>query len=564
LTLCFCRAHFKIVAIQVAKNWHSHYSRMVAMNKADEESSSEESAEAPLQDVGSMSQAFGKLFDDVIDMVNGTLETANSTLAEVEKLPDVEKTKEELIQMDILPVIVDSQIETSQSVSGYLFQAAMECDVRKVGVYLKHKTSKFFRGLWIRTQSIDADEVVAWLFAMAATGVVSYGVSRACDKAFASKPKYTFEEEKVRAKHKFWAIYGDSNGKYRQYDEITLLDDRGKASGKMSWGDFKQFFNTPRGQQQLMDHYADKNGEVHFAVKGREQTGKIKMRNLNYVYEAAVKRPDYDFSKLDVQTKDLEKWRKKRSEDLDAKKKKIFATLDRVETMRVERQICSTCGKTHRGKCLGKNVRKAETCVVEHEGQLVHPLKVLEEIYKEERILNGIQMINLDDVHNRVGKVFVDNEFTLNCYLHGNKVVVLTHGVRESGRVVENKRIQFVFPDETLLPIGEIKTLGNNDDFSYFLVQPAKAKQRIALREPKLGERVCLIAYKSGDDALPSISDGVVGRNGEHTCSSVEGCCSGIFLSREDKQIVGFHCAGGSLVNRGWMVNDAIKKHLNC
>ena len=54
---------------------------------------------------------------------------------------------------------------------------------------------------------------------------------------------------------------------------------------EMSWGDFKRFANTPRGRQQLFDHFADAEGNVRFSVKGRGD-GKLKMRNKNFRFEA--------------------------------------------------------------------------------------------------------------------------------------------------------------------------------------------------------------------------------------------------------------------------------------
>ena len=111
--------------------------------------------------------------------------------------------------------------------------------------------------------------------------------------------------------------------------------------------------------------------------------------------------------------------------------------------------------------------------------------------------------------------------------------------------------------------MSEICSMEKNEDFSYYLVQPTKSHRRINLREPKMGEKVCLIAYKDGNHKLPSLSMGVASPGGQHTCSSEYGCCSGPLMSCEDKQIVGFHCAGGAYVNRAFMVDADMKKHLN-
>ena len=69
------------------------------------------------------------------------------------------------------------------------------------------------------------------------------------------KKKEFFVDEANRAKKRFWLIYGDGDGKYNQYDRVTLLGDDSRT--EMSWGDFKRFANTPRGRQQLFDHFAD-------------------------------------------------------------------------------------------------------------------------------------------------------------------------------------------------------------------------------------------------------------------------------------------------------------------
>nr|WRQ64761.1 polyprotein [Patatavirales sp.] len=466
---------------------------------------------------------------------------------------------------ETLETVTETQVETKEAFADSVWRFFVEGGPEDAWRWVGRKGKKFFGSMKARVEQVDLDDVVTWLLMMTATGVVSYGIGRACDKVCSPKKKNMdlFEEEKVRAKHKFWAIYGDANGKYRQYDEVTLLGDDGKPAGKMSWGDFKNYFNSSRGAQELSDHFADGNGEVRFQVKGREGTGKLKMRNLNYVFEA-VRKPDYDFDKLSIPRREVDQWRKNNRSERDAKKQKILNTLERIHEVQLTRKICGTCGIAHRGKCLAKNIIKAEVELVADEGVMRHPLKMLEEVYEQEKVLGGVQMINLEDVDCRVGKVLVDGNFTETCYLHGNKVVVLTHGVTVDKKVVENRRIQFEFPDTTILPIGEIKTLEKNEDFSYYTVQPSKAHKRINLREPKMGEKVCLIAYKDGLNKMPSLSFGVASPGGQHTCSSEYGCCSGPLMSCETKEIVGFHCAGGAYVNRAFMVDSAVKKHLNC
>ena len=84
------------------------------------------------------------------------------------------------------------------------------------------------------------------------------------------------------------------------------------------------------------------------------------------------------------------------------------------------------------------------------EGEQIHPLCALDAIYKEEAILGNVQMVNADDVNNRLGKLLIDGEFVMNCWLHGDKVVALGHGVHKSNVLVPKEKILFVFPDETL------------------------------------------------------------------------------------------------------------------
>ena len=48
-----------------------------------------------------------------------------------------------------------------------------------------------------------------------------------------------------------------------------------------------RFANTPRGRQQLFDHFADAEGNVRFSVKGRGD-GKLKMRNKTFVLKLSM------------------------------------------------------------------------------------------------------------------------------------------------------------------------------------------------------------------------------------------------------------------------------------
>ena len=82
------------------------------------------------------------------------------------------------------------------------------------------------------------------------------------------------------------------------------------------------------------------------------------------------------------------------------------------------------------------------------------------------------------------------------------------------------------------------------------------------MRKPKNGEKVALIAYQSMKERTPSVSFGVMATTGEHTCSSVAGCCAGVLMSVEDKNVLGWHNGGGTYVNRAWAVDNDVLKHL--
>ena len=90
-------------------------------------------------------------------------------------------------------------------------------------------------------------------------------------------------------------------------------------------------------------------------------------------------------------------------------------------------------------------------------------------------------MVNADDVNNRLGKLLIDGEFVMNCWLHGDKVEALGHGVHKSDVLVPKEKILFVFPDETLKPIKDFEVSTFNDDFGHVKVQPSKKKERIPL-----------------------------------------------------------------------------------
>ena len=71
-----------------------------------------------------------------------------------------------------------------------------------------------------------------------------------------------------------------------------------------------------------------------------------------------------------------------------------------------------------------------------------------------------------------------------------------------------------------------------------------------------------MIAYQSMEERTPSVSFGVMATAGEHTCSSVAGCCAGVLMSFEDKSVLGWHKGGGTYVNRAWAVDNDVLKHL--
>ena len=56
------------------------------------------------------------------------------------------------------------------------------------------------------------------------SGIASYGVGRVCEKVFEPKRKEKefFVDEANRAKKRFWLIYGDGEGNYKQ-DLLGLM-----------------------------------------------------------------------------------------------------------------------------------------------------------------------------------------------------------------------------------------------------------------------------------------------------------------------------------------------------
>ena len=582
-TMCFCRVHMYSPFAGAANAWYAVVMEWdPEFSKEDTFGDSEEESDQVVSD-SEMAEEIAKMYE--ID---------ESPLHVKEK--EVEPVKKEELSLEVEPVqkeepIIEAVVVEDKVKPESLGDVVAEFLREDPWDAVKKRFQKVGNDLWAYIENVDAADVVVWATMLVVSGIASYGVGRVCEKVFEPKRKEKefFVDEANRAKKRFWLIYGDGEGKYKQYDRVTLLGDDSRT--EMSWGDFKRFANTPRGRQQLFDHFADAEGNVRFSVKGRGD-GKLKMRNKNFRFEAKhdvenakqmkekIKKkerkvldknepilpiPHYDFSKINFPHEvfaSKQALRDKKKQERKTSTEKIIKMMEQIDSV-IEKNVCMRCKTTHKGKCQREAAKNGEVVLLQNkEGEQIHPLCALDAIYKEESILGNAQMVNADDVNNRLGKLLIDGEFVMNCWLHGDKVVALGHGVHKSDVLVPKEKILFVFPDETLKPIKDFEVSTFNDDFGHFKVQPSKKKERIPLRKPKNGEKVALIAYQSMKERTPSVSFGVMATTGEHTCSSVAGCCAGVLMSVEDKNVLGWHNGGGTYVNRAWAVDNDVLKHL--
>jgi len=419
-----------------------------------------------------------------------------------------------------------------------------------------------------KLDQVHVEDVLFWVACVVAGCVISFGTSTLL--ASLTQPKqamitYNTSDENFEAKKgknrkhkKFWLVYGDGeNSKFRDNDRVRIHGD----DEEYSWKSFYKFANSPEGQQSLFQYHAT-NGMVHFEVtdsrSGRVRNGHLKMKGH---YESVAPEAAVTKRGLPGYKEWCEKDTNKKIKTTDKIQKRLENLKEKVETL----DFCSVCsGKKHLGKCPINN-GKANTYLNQNEdGTQISLVRELhKEVYTNESILHGKQLVSERDLHGRLGRLLVDGKFVMNCYLHQNKMVVETHGIMENGNLVDKKRIQFRMPDCVLQPIGDFIISSHCEDVGYFPVQPVKSHNRVSLRSAVVGEMVMLVAYDQTNNPTPIFSPGIIGVHGEHTCSSEEGFCTGPLIALKDRAIVGFHCAGGKTVNRCWPVEANMLKFLN-
>ena len=251
----------------------------------------------------------------------------------------------------------------------------------------------------------------------------------------------------------------------------------------------------------------------------------------------------------------------------EEKRQRAVETLKSIKRHFKKKGACPSCMLKHEGPC--KIGQFGVTDLLTENLSIVHA-----ETYRQEAILNKVQYAGADDFCGRVGKVYVDDQFQMNCYLVSDRVMMLRHGLGKEKEEYEEflndknatKRILFKFPSMTLRPKGGYIQYEEVEDIIVFPVQVVQRLQSIPLRKPKVCEPFIIMAW-TNDRTTPVFTQGVCGTNGHHSGSTDYGFCDAPLMSLEDKAIIGFHCAGGERSNRFWPLTDELlaflKKPLN-
>ena len=251
----------------------------------------------------------------------------------------------------------------------------------------------------------------------------------------------------------------------------------------------------------------------------------------------------------------------KKREDRNIRREKAIANLKNLKRHLKSKGACKVCMLMHKGPCKFQKFGATES--------LLNNLAVVHESYVSEGILNGDNFIGSEDYCGRVGKCYIDGEFKMNCYLQSDKVILWKHALGETEEEQEmfkdakyaQNMVLFKFPSVTLKPKTGFIQYDQIEDFIVFPVQTAQKLPAIPLRKPKVCETFMLMSYTK-DSSKPVFTQGVAGINGHHSGSTTYGFCVAPLMSLKDKNILGWHCAGGDRSNRFVPVTDDLIEFL--
>ena len=358
--------------------------------------------------------------------------------------------------------------------------------------------------------------------------------------------------KKVRGT-KYWDIFkGASSGNIEAEDMVQIMTaDGNDVIDEMPFDEFKNSLDEFDGREYEFDGA----GRIPFMVKSSGYRG-YAIRREGFVREGIQAQKLKKMREEIVQTK----FAKKR-EDRNIRREKAIANLKNLKRHLKSKGACKVCMLMHKGPCKFQKFGATES--------LLNNLAVVHESYVSEGILNGDNFIGSEDYCGRVGKCYIDGEFKMNCYLQSDKVILWKHALGETEEEQEmfkdakyaQNMVLFKFPSVTLKPKTGFIQYDQIEDFIVFPVQTAQKLPAIPLRKPKVCETFMLMSYTK-DSSKPVFTQGVAGINGHHSGSTTYGFCVAPLMSLKDKNILGWHCAGGDRSNRFVPVTDDLIEFL--
>lgn len=363
-----------------------------------------------------------------------------------------------------------------------------------------------------------------------------------------SKAKNNRHKKKVRGT-KFWDIFkGSSSGNIEAEDMIQVLSNDGQVIEELPYAEFTNELDRTGGRY----YEPDSAGRIPFRVRETGYSG-YAIRREGFVNEGFK-------AKVDKQREEIIKTKVSKRPRF-VRREKAIANLKQLKKQFKKRGVCKVCMLEHKGACKYEKFGVTDS--------VVDNLKVVHDSYVAEGILSGNNFLNSEDFNGRVGKCYVEGQFKMNCYLQGDRVIVWKHALGETSEEcdlfkdtkVAQTSVAFKFPSVTLKPKSGFVQFDQIDDFIVFPVQVAQKLNAVPLRKPKVCETFGMFAYLD-NSPKPNFTQGVAGINGHHSGSTTYGFCVAPLMSLQDKNIIGWHCAGGERSNRFIPVTDEILEFL--
>lgn len=347
-----------------------------------------------------------------------------------------------------------------------------------------------------------------------------------------------------RTKH--WDIFKGASSGNINLDDVIQLVHQNQVYDEMTYSEFRDLLDSRGSWSDLLP---DAAGRVHFIVKSTGYGG-YAMQREGFVDEGFSKKVETERKKVFE-----EKPKTKRQQRYE----QAVETMKQIKKNFKEKKVCDICMLKHSGPC--KHAKFGVTPTVLTTLRQAH-----EAYFQPESVLNNTHYLTADDFCGRVGKLYVEGSFQMNCFLISDKVIVLRHAFGENYEQYKDaktaqKNIDFKFPSATLKPKAGYVQFEDIEDFIVFPVQVAQKLGSISLRKPKMCEPVMIMAYIK-EQINPAFAQGIAGTNGHHSCSTTYGFCAAPLMSLNDKMIVGFHCAGGDFSNRFYPVTEKLLEFL--